>query len=841
MTQLGVRLLSVALVAIVSLMPMPSRAIDFVTGDVIVGVSNGTYLHYDRQGNKLSDAFDDGLAGYTTGCAFDQSGDLYTTDFNATKVVTYTQLLPRLTQVIDTGTISPLGHSESIVFDRDGNFYVGNADGNHLIQKYSKGGNFLKSFIVPTENRGTDWIELSSDQHTIFYTSEGRRIMRAYLPSLPGIPAVPMLDFANLPNDGGTAYALRLLPPGDGNGGLLVADWTDIKRLDKNGAVIQTYDAPGEDSWFSMNLDPSGRSFWAGGIYSGNLYKFNIATGAVEVGPIHVSSQIDGVCVFSEPTAALTQIVDPIPFGEGTSSRDSLLVRSNITTNPDDLASNGRPVRGVAADGVARVLIRVPAHAGDSFTFTVINDHGTNGQGTESTSVDEDGGLSDPITSPGATSFSASITVQTQSTSKGPMAFAVYRAPADFVRSWSVTDSNSKSRTVTIDITSQGSPGISSFPITIVRPPVVFIHGLWGDARGWKTFTPLINDNQQFAIFKVDYSSKVDVSATNPSYYSLAAGVRSNSLGFGYNAPEVLRQIKGDIHRFRDSQNPLLLKVAAVRADLVAHSMGGDIARTLPLVPGFADRTFGRGIIHKLITIGTPHLGTPLAGQLLNVANACVAIVIGDGIQGFSGDQYAFTNVTTTSGKTVDGAVYDLMGDLTQSAAGLSGALKKLNVQTQYPIATAMVVGKMSSAQLRSLDASSCAWWNLLCKAQAVPGVVTRLLIRHFCVGDPLADNLTTSGWPTILGAESDGIVPINSQADGFSVSPAISLLSPTTLVYGVIHTSTIEELGFSGPGELQGNDQGTAVPGIVMRLLNSPVTSARYTCLPQGASNNCK
>jgi hypothetical protein len=43
------------------------------------------------------------------------------------------------------------------------------------------------------------------------------------------------------------ASALRLLPPGDGTGGLLVADRNNIKRLDGNGIVVQTYDFLGED------------------------------------------------------------------------------------------------------------------------------------------------------------------------------------------------------------------------------------------------------------------------------------------------------------------------------------------------------------------------------------------------------------------------------------------------------------------------------------------------------------------------------------------------------------------------------------------------------------------
>ncbi|MFQ6031793.1 MAG: T9SS type A sorting domain-containing protein [Candidatus Zixiibacteriota bacterium] len=121
-----------------------------------------------------------------------------------------------------------------------------------------------------------------------------------------------LADFANI---GGVSYALRLLPPGDGTGGLIVANTYDIKRLDGTGAVIQTYDAAGENCWFSMNLDPNGTSFWAGDYCSSNFYKFNIATGAIELGPINTgtgSYTLWGICIFGEPVAGAPPVGVPI-------------------------------------------------------------------------------------------------------------------------------------------------------------------------------------------------------------------------------------------------------------------------------------------------------------------------------------------------------------------------------------------------------------------------------------------------------------------------------------------------------------------------------------------------
>ena len=143
---------------------------------------------------------------------------------------------------------------------------------------------------------------MAADQCTIFYTSEGGKIKRFNVCTNTQLP-----DFANI---GGNSFALRLLPPFDGSGGLLVANFTTVKRLDGTGAVIQSYDAAGQDQWFALSLDPNGTSFWSGSLNTGTFFRLNISTGAVEVGPIATGSELDGLCVKGEITGAITA---PIP------------------------------------------------------------------------------------------------------------------------------------------------------------------------------------------------------------------------------------------------------------------------------------------------------------------------------------------------------------------------------------------------------------------------------------------------------------------------------------------------------------------------------------------------
>jgi len=300
-----------ALLALSSLaamaVPAVAQAGDFVDGDVFTGTGSGTYTVYSDSG-VLKEVIDTETgSAETTGCAFDASGNFYGTGFGAAKVTKLAAAHPHgVLQQIDAAAQGGSG-TESIVFAANGDFYVGNADGNSDVQKYDSAGNHLQNFDVDTSaDRGSDFVDLAADQKTLFYTGEGPAIHRY---DVSGAGA-QLSDFAT---PGSQNFALRLLPPGDGTGGLLVASRTDIKRLDGSGNVVQTYDAPGQDFWFALNLDPNGTSFWSGNIATSDFYRFNLDTGAVEVGPVNTGSQLSGLCVKGEQTAGVPPAPPPSP------------------------------------------------------------------------------------------------------------------------------------------------------------------------------------------------------------------------------------------------------------------------------------------------------------------------------------------------------------------------------------------------------------------------------------------------------------------------------------------------------------------------------------------------
>ncbi len=290
------------------------------TGDVSFGnvshVSDNqlaSYKVYDNSGNFLGSVFN-GLQitpNLTGGCAFNNNGNkLYTTDFTATKLTLYDSTSPHpIDQTLNPGTkIGATSHAESIVFDHAGNFYVGSPDGQKLL-KYSST-NVLQTVFSPNVEsgaRGIDWIDLAPDQCTIFYTSEGVAIRRFNVCTNSQLP-----DFVGGLSESGAAYGLKLLP----DGSVLLADLDEVIRFDSLGNQIQTYTAPGEVGpfpsdfgWFALALDTDGTSFWAASQFTGNFYRFNIATGAIEVGPISsnaTSGILGGVCLRGEPDVART-------------------------------------------------------------------------------------------------------------------------------------------------------------------------------------------------------------------------------------------------------------------------------------------------------------------------------------------------------------------------------------------------------------------------------------------------------------------------------------------------------------------------------------------------------
>lgn len=267
----------------------------FTNGDVFVAIGSGSVQWRRANGNlvkTLVSTVPNNV--FTTGMAFDTAGQLYVTMFSSQAISVFNDL------GVFTGTFGS-GYDlnpESIVFDRAGNAYVGHADGSGDVFKFDSAGGLVNRFDVAREDRGSDWVDLASDQCTIFYTSEDKNILRYDV-----CANQQLSDFTTTELPGSHAYALRILPNDD----VLVADSESILRLDDLGNVIQSYDSPGNDNWFALNIDPDGRSFWSADLVTADVAKFDISSGEMNLGfNAGAAGFVGGITVKGEITAAQT-------------------------------------------------------------------------------------------------------------------------------------------------------------------------------------------------------------------------------------------------------------------------------------------------------------------------------------------------------------------------------------------------------------------------------------------------------------------------------------------------------------------------------------------------------
>ena len=280
----------------------------YVIGDVFAAVGQGQVKQFSNTGTLLNT-----LTGqpsvFTAGMAFDAtdaSANLYATGFDGAVVSKFDNMGTLLGSFGSGYNADP----ESIVLDAAGNFYVGQADGTRDVLKFDSTGTQVDSFDVATERRGSDWIDLAADQCTLFYTSEGVLVKRYDV-----CTHTQLADFATLPT--GEAYALRIRPNGD----IMVAATSQVHRLDSTGAVLQSYTLPGTSLLFALNLDPDGTSFWTGDLFTGEIFRIDIATGAIITQFNSTPNNVmGGLAIFGEITAAIPPI--PCPAGKFTSKVD---------------------------------------------------------------------------------------------------------------------------------------------------------------------------------------------------------------------------------------------------------------------------------------------------------------------------------------------------------------------------------------------------------------------------------------------------------------------------------------------------------------------------------------
>ncbi|HRN55373.1 MAG TPA: PKD domain-containing protein, partial [Agriterribacter sp.] len=159
-------------------------------------------------------------------------------------------------------------------------------------------------------------------------------------------------------------------------------------------------------------------------------------------------------------------------------------------------------------------------------------------------------------------------------------------------------------RSITIAITSVDDESINTYQtLHLVQPPLLLVHGMWSSPVVWHEggFINTLN-SQGFSNIKLVNYRIWNANTFDPqSIISLPIRM------------EIAKNILEAINIYNKNE------IASTRVDVVGHSLGGLMTRSYiqqygDLFPG----NYYQGYVRRLITLGTPHLGTPIGPLLYN-------------------------------------------------------------------------------------------------------------------------------------------------------------------------------------------------------------------------------
>ncbi len=446
--------------AFVAKFGIPTFTGPYQLGEVFVSGGNGVVYVFKQDGTLLgSIATGQSL---DAGMAFDQTGNLYVTTFTGLEDTTPVGVVEfdqnaKLKGAFGNFPSSAIGTAfpESVLFNKAGDAFVGAATANYDLScptttsgpvqafEFGPSGTLLNTITVAGQCRGTDWVELLPDQKTLLYTSEGTSVLSFNISTNAQNP-----DFADgLP--GSSGYAFRVLP----NGNILVADSATVVEINPSGDQIQSYTPnPSGSALFALNLDPDGTSFWTADLPTGNVFKFDIASGNQLAFFTSPSNEASGVAIFGEKTVGNNNLmvtlggtgsgkVTSAPAGINCPSVCLAPFPDNSSVTLTATAASGSSFAGFSANcvppvpqtnpptctvpiGTADVTVTTTFNLGTSFTLTVTAAGTGTGKVTSSPA-----GINCPATACSA-SFASGSTVTLTATANTGSTFAGWSGPA---------------------------------------------------------------------------------------------------------------------------------------------------------------------------------------------------------------------------------------------------------------------------------------------------------------------------------------------------------------------------------------------------------------------------
>jgi alpha-tubulin suppressor-like RCC1 family protein len=306
-------------------------------------------------------------------------------------------------------------------------------------------------------------------------------------------------------------------------------------------------------------------------------------------------------------------------FIETVDPRPQLLTKEGALkrNEPALLATQGRPVSSVAADGISWLLLRTEVSGPGRVNFAMTSDAFVPLDGGLVDLADLGNANKDPMATPNLRSaVQAAVQPVPDDGSPTPryFAFAIYRGPDNFSRA--AADYNKARREMGVAASFAPRNGIPTDTVTltlqIVRPPVVLVHDLWSSTRDPHMFLGPGSERYRDCS---DYRERAQAThfltcsdLEETSYHGFAG-----TPGAEANVTVVTNSLTAALSEFRRRGN------ATSQVDVIGQGMGGILARMHIEKRSFKNvNNYFAGDINKLITINTPHFGSGMAKAIVD-------------------------------------------------------------------------------------------------------------------------------------------------------------------------------------------------------------------------------
>ncbi len=371
-------------------------------------------------------------------------------------------------------------------------------------------------------------------------------------------------------------------------GGIVVKQnvvWTNVNmpELLPSGTIINNNAIAGDRSGNVYIGTTNGLLIYKGGFITDTASYLHLTT--ADGLP---SNNVTDVCVDNNTGKIIVATDNGVAIGSKAASPVKLInVYPSMVNNDGSLKTTvlgldtTKIIKGVATDGISTLILYLKA--AQPFQFKIDEPDSTKGK--LSYIFDETGRYDSVIAIP-----------------EDSMIGVIYHAPDGYGSQYALAGG----RDVTVTLTGTIDTTVHlTATIHLVTPPVVLVHGMWSKPAVWHEggFIQALLSEGYSNIHAADYEAN-NFRTFDP--YS------SESL-FGRSA--VHQAIKAGLKQYEDEG------IFAAQADVVGHSLGGLMTRSFSQwdAVNLSTRNFKEGYVHKLITLGTPHFGSPLGPLLYNM------------------------------------------------------------------------------------------------------------------------------------------------------------------------------------------------------------------------------